>query len=105
MEIEIPSINLNNNEQIELPPVSDPKSLGMPIDLSKLNTLNVFDKYVFFMLCIMSLLLAGFAITMIIISYQAGNEYTTWLSILMAVWGVWMPTPILRRQSESTMNK
>ncbi|KAM9967261.1 hypothetical protein ACTFIR_007501 [Dictyostelium discoideum] len=55
------------------------KSLGLPIDLSKLNTLNVFDKYVFFKLCIMSLIVASFSIAMIIITNNEGKDLTTWL--------------------------
>ncbi|GAM29389.1 hypothetical protein SAMD00019534_125650 [Acytostelium subglobosum LB1] len=71
-------------------------TLPMSSPTSQTTSPIAYDKYVNPMSCALSLMMAAFAIGMIVYSVVNNQPYTTWLSLLAGVWGIWMPTPVLR---------
>ncbi|KAM9990047.1 hypothetical protein ACTFIY_006078 [Dictyostelium cf. discoideum] len=59
-----------------------------------LNTTGFNNFYVFLMMCLMSILSFVFVCVMIGISFRQGKEYGSWITILLTIIAIWIPTPI-----------
>ncbi|KAN0045621.1 hypothetical protein ACTA71_005999 [Dictyostelium dimigraforme] len=69
-----------------------------------LNTTGFNNFYVFLMMCLMSILSFVFVCIMIGISFRQGKEYGSWITILLTIIAIWIPTPIYSPRKNNLNN-
>ncbi|KAN0004078.1 hypothetical protein ACTFIZ_010229 [Dictyostelium cf. discoideum] len=90
------AIEESNNERNSIANNNSEKCNGSTASMSSiiLNTTGLNNFYVFLMMCLMSILSFVFVCIMIGISFRQGKEYGSWITILLTIIAIWIPTPI-----------